>query len=375
LLPGPAKPRLTLEPDLSAAGMDRLVPHNMMQTNESLYIGDFDLEPLQMSSVPLQLPDMEALRLRGGRLGSPGAGQLHHLMPPAPAPPHNLQEVQHDPLRVMPGGQVQQVQQQVHGNQSHHTLTTMKYPGTPPDTPPGSCSSPSPPYHLSTTVTTANTIGLTEVTELVWRGYNQDQALDLRGQTCDPTKLGEGTWLSMEYVDPEDPSLTRHCTSTVISSLGAAPGKQEQQQSQPSAIINDEQVLVTLSVRELNKRLHGCPREEVVKLKQKRRTLKNRGYAQNCRSKRMLQRQDLEVNNRHLAGASEKLRLELEHLMRENAGLKRQLEEYKRRGCRECGAAPVREAESLGAPQDSHHKPGQLAGMQLKADPSVYSGL
>ena len=44
-------------------------------------------------------------------------------------------------------------------------------------------------------MTTANTIGLTEVTELVWRGYNQDQALDLRGQTCDPTKLGEGTWL------------------------------------------------------------------------------------------------------------------------------------------------------------------------------------
>ena len=31
MLPGPAKPRLTLEPDLSAAGMDRLVPHNMMQ--------------------------------------------------------------------------------------------------------------------------------------------------------------------------------------------------------------------------------------------------------------------------------------------------------------------------------------------------------
>ena len=32
--------------------------------------------------------------------------------------------------------------------------------------------------------------------------------------------------------------------------------------------------LITLSVRELNKKLHGLPRDEVVKLKQKRRTLK-----------------------------------------------------------------------------------------------------
>ena len=95
--------------------------------------------------------------------------------------------------------------------------------------------------------------------------------------------------------------------------------------------------LVTLSVRELNKRLHGYPREDVVKLKQKRRTLKNRGYAQNCRSKRLIQRQDLETNNRTLATTSDRLMRELENTARERdtyklewEKLKRELELYRR---------------------------------------------
>ena len=106
---------------------------------------------------------------------------------------------------------------------------------------------------------------------------------------------------------------------------------------------------MTLSVRELNKRLHGYPREDVVKLKQKRRTLKNRGYAQNCRSKRLVQRQDLETNNRTLASNTDRLVRDVEDARRtaemykiEWEKVKRELEIYKRHHA-ECQHARARD--------------------------------
>eukprot|EP00094_Tigriopus_californicus_P008032 TCALIF_07732-PA protein Name:"Similar to MAFK Transcription factor MafK (Gallus gallus)" AED:0.09 eAED:0.09 QI:0/0.66/0.5/1/0.33/0.5/4/828/385 len=60
-----------------------------------------------------------------------------------------------------------------------------------------------------------------------------------------------------------------------------------------SDCIPDDQ-LAQLSVKELNKRVQNLTRDDIVKLKQRRRTLKNRGYAMNCRLRRQMHKEGLE---------------------------------------------------------------------------------
>ncbi|CAI9173417.1 transcription factor MafK isoform X3 [Bos indicus] len=94
--------------------------------------------------------------------------------------------------------------------------------------------------------------------------------------------------------------------------------KVKKEAGENAAALSDDE-LVSMSVRELNQHLRGLTREEVVRLKQRRRTLKNRGYAASCRIKRVTQKEELERQR-------VELQQEVEKLARENSSMRLELD-------------------------------------------------
>lgn len=69
--------------------------------------------------------------------------------------------------------------------------------------------------------------------------------------------------------------------------------------STPSEQITDLEI-ATLPIRELNKRMKNLPQAEVLQIRKRRRSLRNRDYATNCRRRRAAVKESLLTENQRL---------------------------------------------------------------------------
>lgn len=93
--------------------------------------------------------------------------------------------------------------------------------------------------------------------------------------------------------------------------------------------ISDEQIQ-NLRVQDLNKLLRDLPRDEAAKIKKRRRNLKNRNYALNCRIRKQQRYEDLLNENTSLKKQLENERRQLRNVWKEKEVYKKKCQHLQR---------------------------------------------
>ncbi|XP_025957933.2 transcription factor MafF isoform X2 [Dromaius novaehollandiae] len=120
------------------------------------------------------------------------------------------------------------------------------------------------------------------------------------------------------FMNEKNPARPAWGETMAADGLSSKALKVKRELGENTPLLSDEE-LMGLSVRELNHHLRGLSKEEVARLKQRRRTLKNRGYAASCRVKRVCQKEELQKQKMELEW-------EVDKLARENAAMRLELD-------------------------------------------------
>lgn len=305
--------------------LQELFPSNarMKMSDESMaseYVADFMLEPLEGVMGVKEHKDLDGM-------GGVGMGRVPtHAMP-----------------NMTPGAWMSHYHYHHTGTLTPATVPTSQVkqqsqvPTTPPDTPPG--ASP----NNGSLSASPHFQGIQQhqlMDDLCYHNYNRyiHEPLDLRpGPPCGGEQM-EPQWMLDRKWDMN--VQQRHPLTPLGNSVKGATDPQGACQmslptlSQPPGMycISDDE-LVSLSVRELNRKLHHMPKDQQTKFKQRRRTLKNRGYAQSCRTKRQNYKVDLENKLKnaesdifHYSQLANKYKSSSDSLRHENEILRKNLE-------------------------------------------------
>ncbi|KAG0724237.1 Transcription factor MafG [Chionoecetes opilio] len=294
-------------------------------SDESLgndYMADFMLEPLEDMMNAKEHKDLHAMGM--GRVPS-------HMMPP------------HMATNMTPGAWMGHHPYHHTGGLTAASVPTpqikqqSQVPTTPPDTPPGASPSNGP---LSASPPFQGMQQHPAMDDLCYYSrYAIHEPLDLRpGPPCAGDQMEQQAWMLERKCTWDMNAQQRH----PLTPLGNGKGLNDPdspchmvlpiipQQPGPLYITDDE--LVSLSVRELNRKLHNMSKDHQTKFKQRRRTLKNRGYAQSCRTKRQNYKMDLENKLKltenelyHYGQQINKHKATIDFLRHENESLKRDL--------------------------------------------------